>query len=58
MMMAVLLVLVLGIANWTKEQSKYNHALSKAKLLGSFSGSITLIVVILFAVFVGVWIAL
>lgn len=57
-MLLILVVIVLGILNWAKEQSKQNHELSKAKLLSSVSGSIVLIVLILFALFIGVWIAI
>jgi uncharacterized membrane protein YjgN (DUF898 family) len=57
-MILILIVIVLGVLNWAKEQSKQNHELSKARLLSSLSGSIVLIVLILFALFVGSWIAI
>jgi len=52
------IVIVLGISNWAREQAKYNHRLSNAKILSSISGSIILIILILIALFCGVWIAI
>lgn len=57
-MILILIVIVMGVINWAKEQSKQNHELSKARLLSSLSGSIVLVVFILFALFVGSWIAI
>ena len=52
----ILLALILGIAEWTLAQSKQDTALSSAKILSCFSGSLTLILLLIFAMTVGVWI--
>lgn len=54
----ILAALILGIAEWTKAQSKQSVTLNRAQILSTFSGSFTIIGFVLFALFVGVWIGL
>lgn len=54
----VLCIIILGIAEWTKEQSKHTAPLPKAKVLSSLSGSFALFVFLVFTLLIGVWIAL
>lgn len=53
----ILIALIIGIAEWLKAQSKVQHKLDNNKVFACFVGSFVLIALIVFALFIGAWIA-
>jgi hypothetical protein len=56
-LMLILGCILLGVSEWTVSQSREISGLSPQRILSAFSGSLSLLVFLLFILFVGVWIA-